>query len=144
VTLRRFNHRDLLAVDGPHNAVGLDYLSRFHVTFDFRNAQACLHCGARFDDPSQIDLSGLLLERVDGETTVHAVRDGGAAARAGMVPGDCILSIDGVPATELSMLAVRRAFSADDRILHLTVRRGRRHHAIEFQLPAQFDANVID
>ncbi len=77
--------------------------------------------GSLFDAPPDIE-SGLVVEKPDGQPiTIMQVDAGFAAQRAGLVAGDTIIAVDGVPSKSLSFDQTNDAFNKDS--LTLTVRR---------------------
>jgi len=94
VALGDFRHCDVLFYEGESNLLGLEYLSRYVVTFDFPGKRMYLRPSARHNNPSHWDLSGANLSRKDGCTVVSFVLPGSAAERAGLAVGDLIEMID--------------------------------------------------
>ena len=77
------------------NSVGLRFLSRFVVTFDFPEATVYLQPGEQFERPEPSATSGLTLLWKNGVPVVERVTPQGPAERAGIHPGDKLLQIDG-------------------------------------------------
>jgi hypothetical protein len=112
---------------GPNkwNDLGLGYLSRFVVTFDFPNDAIYLKKGKRFKhrDTLLADRSGLTIQRRDGNAVVTWVEKGKAAAVAGFKLGDIIMKIDDLGADGLSFFKFDQMFSIADKKYRITVRR---------------------
>ena len=143
VKLAEFIHYGMPISDSGTNRVGLGYMSRFRVVFDFPSARAFFEAGRRYDDEAGPDISGLSLERVNGETRVYAARAGRPAARAGIVAGNCITAVDKRPIQALSMHQLHRIFSTEDRDVSVTVRRREQFLRLEVHLPPLLEP-VID
>ncbi len=98
---------DLGAFDG---VLGTEFLRRFRVHFDYAGGRLVLEPGADRHRPEEFDMSGLVLVAplVDGERelVVHRVAPETPAERAGLEPGDRVLSVDGRPADSLSLTGV--------------------------------------
>ncbi len=144
VKVDEFEHRDLLVGDDRPNALTLEYVSRFRVLFDFPNSRAYFEPGERYHDEAVRNASGLLFERVNGETKVCAARARSPAALAGILAGDCITAVDKMPVQALSMHQLRRIFSTEDRDVYVTVRRDEQVLRLEVHLPPLLDRPVID
>jgi hypothetical protein len=87
--------------------VGGGLLKRFTVTLDYGRQQLILVPNASFGRPEGHDRAGIWLNR-DGEAfRVEDVVAGGPAAAAGLAVGDRVTAVDGRPAAELSLSAVR-------------------------------------
>lgn len=119
-----FVHRDLRMARLNVNSLGLRYLSRFRVTFDFPGGNVYLHQGANFSRPEPTATSGLSLAWVDGEVTVQAVLKDGPAAGAGIRPHDVLVRVDGSEASRYDHHSLRALLtSAVGRQVPLTIRR---------------------
>jgi hypothetical protein len=113
--------------------LGCGVLSRFDVTFDYPRARLLLRPTARLGDPFRHDVVQALLVEVPAGLRVQALRAGGAADRAGLLPDDVITAIAGAPPGVLTRqefwkvadregahaLAVRRG--GERRLLTLTI-----------------------
>jgi Aspartyl protease/PDZ domain len=107
-------------------SIGGGVLRRLDVVFDHPRLRLTLAPNAdlRRDDPA--DRSGLWLVQHDAGHAVRHVAEPGPGAEAGVVAGDIVLAVDGVPARELPLLALRERWmqpgSAGTRTL-LSIRR---------------------
>ena len=122
--LGKFRHNSLFMAESDHTLLGLGYLSRYVVTFDFPGRVMYLQQGARFAVLDKHDLSGLHLLRVDGKAVVHLVDPRSPAALAGLSSGDIIQEIDGEKAQPLDMYTIRRMLSLPGKQRQLIVQRG--------------------
>ena len=133
VTIGGLTHRGLVFDEGDHNLLGLGYLSRYVVTFDFPGERMYLKPGAAFNEPSRVDLSGAHLLRPSGAATVHSVDRYSAAADAGLRAHDVLEVIDGQRAESLTMLQIRKILCLPGEHL-LRVKRGERTLEIKLHL----------
>jgi hypothetical protein len=123
--ISNFSHQGLCFSEASDwNALGLCFLSRYTVTFDFPNQVAYLKPSTRHQCPDQPGGSGLGILRRDGRTLVLCVREGGPAARAGLAKDDEIVSIDGRAAAERAIPALGRLLCAEGRAVRVVFRRG--------------------
>ena len=84
----------VLVNDGPCNLLGLEYLSRYRITFDFPNKRLNLEPGLRVCQTPLNDRTGIRLVRVNGETIVRSIAKAGPAEIAGVAVGDCVRHVD--------------------------------------------------
>jgi PDZ domain len=96
---------------------------RFDVTFDYAHQQLLLAKNAEFDATFSYDRSGLFLIDANGAYTVLSVLPGSPGASAGLAKGDVILGINGAPASNDSLAALRALLSSPaGTVVHLHVR----------------------
>jgi hypothetical protein len=93
--LGSFEHCGLAIEPARLCCLGLSFLSRYQVTFDFPAACLYLRKGEQFHRPTSINRSGLLLRRISGKLVVTDVQAKSPAAEAGIKVDDEILSIAG-------------------------------------------------
>lgn len=108
IGLSGFVHRGAVFSESAKNLLGLGYLSRYIVTFDFPGKKMYLKPGARFNEPSRDSLSGAQFRRPDGKTMVQSVDAGSASEAGGLKAGDVIEEIDARDAATLTMLQIRK------------------------------------
>jgi hypothetical protein len=99
-----------LADSGTIGLVGGEVLNRFIVTFDFPAGKLYLEKGKRFTETfvgPRAGFSGVL--ESDGSYRVRTVTQESPAARAGLVVGDLLLSIDGTTVGALGVHGIRAA-----------------------------------
>ncbi|HEY2249535.1 MAG TPA: aspartyl protease family protein [Planctomycetaceae bacterium] len=117
------------------SSVGLRYLSRFRVTFDFPGKCAYLQKGKDYTRAEPRATSGLTILWFDGEPIVEGVRAGGPGEKAGVKPRDVLLSVDHQPAAQVDPFALRQVLtSVGGRTVPLTVRRKTRELDLEVVL----------
>jgi hypothetical protein len=92
LTVGPFRHHDLLCAECRLNMIGLEYLFRYVVTFDFPNETAYLRPCRSFARREPGSSSGLSLVEEDGQTVVHAIDPGSPAEVAGFEPDDVIVA----------------------------------------------------
>jgi hypothetical protein len=129
-----FTHRQLYIAEGAADELGLDYLSRFVVTFDFPNDRLYLEKGASFSRIQRFHLSGLAFGRDDGRTIVDEVDEGSVADSAGIKVGDELCQVNGEDAGELSLFEIRRLLSSRAEHLRLILQRGNDRYKVDLRL----------
>jgi PDZ domain/Aspartyl protease len=88
--------------------LGSGLLKRFTLTLDYANQVLYLEPNANFSKPDVFDRSGLwLMSDADGTCEVADVVKGGPGAKAGLQPGDHILTIDGAKLSSVQIADVR-------------------------------------
>lgn len=133
--LGSFEYRGLILHPGSHATLGLSFLCRHVVTFDFPNKRLYLKKGKRFHERDELDMSGLHLLRVSGETVVHSVDEGSPAKAAGIKAEDVILKISGNEASEMEMWTIRKVLkSGDGREIRMKLNRGGEVVEVSFRL----------
>ncbi len=114
---------NVCADGGDRNVIGIEYLSRFLVTFDFPGKQMYLRprrVGIRSDWG---DRSGIRLSRNATDVSVIGVVRSSPAEECGIKVGDGLESFEGQPALELSGHELRSRFAENRRTFRLVVSR---------------------
>ncbi len=122
MALGQFRHLILNCHEGKSNALGLDALSRYVVTFDFPNNRLYLQKGKRFDESVQFDMSGIALSRAAGATVVEWTGENSPSANSGVREGDRLLKLDGRLSCEFSLFELHRRLSRNGEWVRLVVR----------------------
>jgi Aspartyl protease/PDZ domain len=122
-TLAGTCHRNLLFGTSRRNTLGLAFLIRCAVTYDFANNVMYLQEGCRLDLPDLQDMSGLHLLRSDGRTMVMSVDPGSPAALAGVRPEDILLKVETEDTEKMRLHPLRRQLCAEGQTIHLTIKR---------------------
>jgi len=91
------------------STLGMEFLQRHTCIFDFPNHTLYLLKGRYFARSEEQDMSGLNLLSRDGTVQVYSVEDNSPAFRAGLTPGDRIISVNGQKVPSLSLKAIREA-----------------------------------
>ncbi|MFC5271857.1 aspartyl protease family protein [Adhaeribacter terreus] len=96
-----------------NGTLGLELLKRFAVVFDYPHQKLCLKQRIPLDKPFEYDLCGLDLVAVapDFRTyRVTGVHENSAAAEAGILAGDELLTLDMMPVSQLNLTQISRIF----------------------------------
>ncbi|MGA8533954.1 MAG: aspartyl protease family protein [Candidatus Tumulicola sp.] len=99
-----------LAVPFVAANVGGNIWRRFTLTLDYGKQTMVLTPNAAFEQADIYERAGLFLLNRSGKFVVLDARPGTAAAQAGILKGDTIATIDGKPASGMSLQAVRELF----------------------------------
>jgi membrane-associated protease RseP (regulator of RpoE activity) len=118
--------RDAIGVAGGKALLGNEVLRRFTVVLDYGSSRLILAPNAHFADRFESDASGLDLrwDPAAREFLVHDVHRDSPAARAGIQPGDRIVSVDGEPAGGFTIDQITRMLRVANRSATLRLRRG--------------------
>ena len=120
-----FPDRGEFAAPGSIGNLGGQILRRFRVVFDYPHSRMFLAPSRKFDEPDESDMTGALLVLEDGaRVRVVRVRDEGPGAEAGLRAGDELVAVDGTPAVELGLSAIRARFRTPGVEYRLRIRRG--------------------
>jgi len=136
----RFRHENLdfsegrTGTSGSAGILGLTFLERYNVTFDFPGHLMYLRKSKRFNDPELRDLSGLHLFAQNGRIAVDAVDQDGLAAKAAIKAHDVIRRVDGKEALPMNLNAIRRTLCSPRKTVRLTIERDKRIMEITLKL----------
>jgi hypothetical protein len=130
--LSTFRHSGLVFSEHSENlpsSIGLGYLSRYIVTFDFPNSLMYLRPSKHFarrdnDDFRGAAAWGISLARHRGEVMVETLAAGRPGKAAGILPGDVLLAVNGQDVRRARLFSIHRRFTLDENEVRLTVRRG--------------------
>lgn len=139
VSLRGFVHDDLIFTESNHDVLGLGYLSRYVITFDFPNSAMYLKKGLRFNRPDARNRSGLVIRRIKGSIQVVSVDKDSPSAKAGILPKDVLLSIDDINSSEISLFSIVRLFCEKNKKYRLLIRRGDKELELRIDLSEKDD-----
>jgi len=103
--------------------IGGEILRRFKVIVDYSRRQMTLEPNANFSEPYEVDMSGITLVIDGADFLIDEVEEHSAAAEAGVLGGDILISVDGRPATELGLDEIRTMFMQDGKEYLLSLRR---------------------
>ncbi len=138
VTFGPLTHKELRFSRVRMSSLGLRFLSRYRVLFDFPGKCLYLQPGLQFEKSEPRATSGLMLKWIDGEVHVDGVRENGPAASVGIKAGDVLLQIDGKSARGYDYFALRELLiSTAGKMVPLTVRRDERQ--LDFELVLKED-----
>jgi predicted aspartyl protease len=116
-----------ISAEGTIGNIGGGVWSRFKVIFDYPNKRMILEPGPDIAAPFEADMSGLALVTEAPEfrrVTVTRVLDSSPAFTAGIRAGDEIETVDGKPAAEIGLSALRERLRRDGEDLKLELKRG--------------------
>lgn len=115
IQIGSFRHEGVIANSGEGNSVGLTYLSRFLVTFDFPHGKMYLKKGANFDlRDAPLNMWEVAVERKEKSVVVSSVNPHGPAARLGLLPGDRLETLNGRRSQRMSSWQIRRVLGRAD------------------------------
>jgi len=135
LSVESFEYQDLIFSEGNWSYLGLSFLSRHIVTFDFPNSKIHLKKCKEFKKIDETDMSGLHLLRVSDKTTVYSVDEGSPAQKAGIRANDIILKVGNKDANTYDMWELRRhLMSGDKHKITMTTKRGDDIKALSFLL----------
>lgn len=124
LSIGSFNHSELQFDESEDQTVlGLDYLKRYTVTFDFPHSTMYLEPGRGFSKRDLQDASGLHILRIDHRATVHSVDADSPAERARIRSGDIILKVDSMYASRTRLSTLRRKLCEEGTTVSLTLER---------------------
>lgn len=124
LSLDEFTHRNLVVTEAQGNQLGLAYLLRFVVTFDFPNATMYLKPSRRYDTVDRRDMSGLHILQEAGRIEVHSVDEGSPAALAGIQPKDVITMMAGRRSNHYTLSDLRRMLTQNGTQIAMTISHG--------------------
>ena len=122
-------YKDAVFTENSYSALGLAFLSRHLVTFDFPNGKMYLKKGKYFDRPGDTYLSfknfNFVLQRSHNNIFVSSIDPNGLAYEKGIRQNDIIVKIDGQDVTSYSLIEIFILVSQPDREnLTITIKRG--------------------
>jgi hypothetical protein len=115
------------------NSLGIRYLSRFLVTFDFPGKAVYLRKGSHYAKAEPRATSGLTLNWIGGKAVVSSVRGQGPANDVGIRPGDVLVSVDGNDGIVRDPFMLRQLLTSEaGRKLTMTIDRSSR--VLDFEI----------
>jgi hypothetical protein len=132
VQVGKTTHEGLLVNSAEQNGIGLSFLARYIVTFDFPRNKVYLKKGKNFDAPeSQLNLWEVGVSRDEEQVVIREVGGYGPAHRLGLRAGDVVESINYCDVKRLSTWQIRRLFGRESRPLAAVVVRGSERLTLE-------------
>jgi hypothetical protein len=109
-----FHYRDLIFNEMDSSILGLEFLARHSVIFDFPNKRMYLEEARDYRKRDERDMSGLRLVKSYDKTIVHSVEVGSPADKAGLKAGDVIIMIGQKLASQYDIWILRRDLMSMD------------------------------
>ena len=124
-----------------HGTIGGEILSRFSIIFNYPQGKIYLKKNAMFKKKFNLNLSGIDL-KAKGSTLntfeISEVRQESPAAKAGVLPGDLLLSINGFQTESLVLNEINSFLSQKPgKKISLVVERNKIRYQLSFQLEEQ-------
>jgi hypothetical protein len=124
-----------------NGAVGGEVLSRFTVVFNFPQEQIYLKKNSAFKKKFHYNLSGIVVKAKGSRLNVFEVmevREQSVSHKAGVLAGDIIVSVNGIPSSVLDLNLINGFFNhRPGKRVHLVVTRNGVRQKIEFKLKEQ-------
>lgn len=121
--------------------LGLGFLSRFILTFDFPNRMLYLKKSKRFDQPYLFSHAGMILARDDGAVIVESIRGDGPAADAGIQVGDLLLKVGMRESHGARLLKLYEEFSVAGQAVRVELKRGEERIETVVKLPNEAESD---
>ena len=136
VQLGAHRHEDVLAGSSEKNTLGLSYLSRYLVTFDFPRGKMFLKRGANYDIPdAPMRMNEIELTRNEEAISVARVSQLSVGHKMGLEAGDKLLKLNGTRSLRFSNWHIRRVFGRFDQPIVVEVQRGEKIKTFSWKPP---------
>lgn len=116
--------QNVVVSESPVNVLGLDFLVRYNLTFDFRNDRWHVEPSRQIDRADSWNRNGLRCLKRHGQVVVELVDAQSPAEQAGLRIGDVLLQVNETDIDQFTMHQLRRFFRRDGDTCRLKVRRG--------------------
>lgn len=120
--------------ESGRNELGLSFLRRFNVTFDFPGRRLYLAKSKCFVAPDRVFRSGLHPIRQYGDTIVAVISQGSPAEKSGIRPGDVIMEVAGKNAGAMRLMSLKLLFGDEGATVPVTIRRGQQQIPVTLHL----------
>ena len=118
-------YRDLILDESVPTAIGLRFLARHLVTFNYPRMKLYLKRRTREFPVDEDNMSGLSVAKKGQATVVQSVDKGCGANQAGLRVSDVIRQVNGRPVDRMELWQLRKLFrSGDGEEIGITVQRG--------------------
>ena len=115
LSIGSLQYRDLIFSELDSSILGLEFLARHNVIFDFPNKRLYLDEGRDYRRRDERDMSGLRLAMSYDKTVVYSVEVGSPADKAGLKAGDVIVMVGPKLASQYDIWVLRRDLMAMDK-----------------------------
>ena len=134
--IESLKYNDLIFNDGQHNILGLGFLTRHIVTFDFPNKKLYLKEGRRFRRIDRGIRVGMSYLKKDGQWKIVYIVKGGPSEECGLRVGDIILKANDKDVSEMNSrkLNVVIFMAGHEEKVELYVKRNNEFHNITLTL----------
>jgi hypothetical protein len=124
-----------------HGSIGGEILSRFKVAFDYPQGKVFLKKNALFKKKFYFNLSGIDLKAKGSSLKVFevtGVRQGSPAEKAGLLSGDVLVSVNGIPTNEMELTEINAFLnSKPGKKLTLSIQRNNVRYTLQVILENQ-------
>jgi C-terminal processing protease CtpA/Prc len=116
--------------------VGTDFLSKYHITFDYSKRKAYFQKPQDFSTRFSKNRAGIVFKKsyLDNQYIVHYVVPNSPAKKAGVKKGDALVSIYKEPASNFTMAEIERMMKQQSNMMEIHVRREDTIYRIHFRL----------
>jgi hypothetical protein len=142
-------YKDAVFRESGESVLGMPFLSRHLVTFDFRNGKIYLKKGKYYDSPTALWLSpsdlGFTLRRKQNDIFVSEVDPNGPAYAKGIRQKDIIIRVGDLDVASYSLTELLPLISQkDEEKLTIAIKRGDGIKQISFRLQMKESENATD
>jgi hypothetical protein len=114
----------LRAMESPERMLGLNFLAKHDVIFDFANNRMFLKPRRSAGERDTKDTSGLQLAREDAVTSVVGVKADSPAEAVGISVGDRLIAIDGEESSAIRLYHIASLLARENRRVRLKIASG--------------------
>lgn len=125
------------------NVLGLAFLSRFNITFDFPNRAIYLKKNKNFDRPYRSTSPGVIFARDDAGVVVDRVRDGSPTAAAGIRVNDVVFKIGDQDTSGTRLFKLYEEFTVPGRTVHVSLLRDGEIIETDVKLPLEEEKDSV-
>lgn len=118
-----YSHHNLLITEGPINLLGLSYLSRYKLSFDFPRGVATFTPSDRYHENDRLGTSGMTPIRVNDKWIIARVKPG-SPAEGVVKQNDEILTVNEEDASTMDLFRMRELLTTGpNALIHLRLKR---------------------
>jgi hypothetical protein len=135
VSVGLLKYKNLIFSSASRSRLGLEFLSRHIVTFDFPNSKIYFKKGKDFKKIDEADMTGLHLLRMSNGVIVYSIDKDSPAEKVGIEANDIILRVGKKDASKYDMQELRRFLKSGDRQeVTMTIKHGTDVREVSFLL----------